>query len=157
MNHMHIAQHHVVLVRDSAGNLIHTHEVICYDNAPPLTEEALQAAAAHPHSKAKASWLLERRHATSWSGYEPSDAVAPRLARRSGDAAPGLGHLDRLQALQRARPGLAMVGSRIIEPHTKLAWLPEYLAKQSDRLTRLQNAPGSANDAAGPCAEHLRS
>jgi hypothetical protein len=55
MNTMKITNHQIAVVRDNTGNIIHTHEVICYDNADPIDEktlhnEALQSAATtHPN------------------------------------------------------------------------------------------------------------
>jgi hypothetical protein len=37
--------HHVILVRNGNGKIVHTHEVILFDGAAPLTEQELLDAA----------------------------------------------------------------------------------------------------------------
>jgi hypothetical protein len=47
---------HIVIVRDSGGRVVHTHEILYFDDAEPLSEsdaqeEAIKAAKAHHPSR----------------------------------------------------------------------------------------------------------
>lgn len=85
MRHMGQTGHHVVLVRDGAGRVVHTHEVVYFEGADQLDDSQLQAeaieAARRAHSRddelvatVSSEDDLERIRDATWRKAKSSEA-----------------------------------------------------------------------------------